>query len=70
VRVDPASAAGEQRDRRRSVWRQNFQKGLREELGDEIRVKQSSGGNNRLDERLQAVRDADADTGARAASRG
>jgi hypothetical protein len=57
VRVDPASAAGEGATSADPSWRQNFQKGLREELGPEIRVKKSQVHNNRLDERLQAVRD-------------
>jgi hypothetical protein len=57
VRVDPASAAGERATGADPSWRQNFQKGLREELGDEIKVKKSQVSNNRLDERLQAVRD-------------
>jgi hypothetical protein len=57
VRVDPASAAGERATGSDPSWRQNFQKGLREELGDEIKVKKSQVSNNRLDERLQAVRE-------------
>jgi hypothetical protein len=57
VRVDPASAAGERATGADPSWRQNFQKGLREELGPEIKVKKSQVHNNRLDERLQAVRD-------------
>jgi hypothetical protein len=57
VRVDPASAAGERATGADPSWRQNFQRGLREELGDEIKVKKSQCSNNRLDERLQAVRD-------------
>lgn len=57
VRVDPASAAGEAAQGADPSWRQNFQIGLREELGDEIKVRKSQVNNNRLDERLQAVRD-------------
>jgi hypothetical protein len=57
VRVDPASAAGESATGADPSWRQNFQKGLRSELGERIRVKKSQCRSNRLDERLQAVRD-------------
>lgn len=57
VRVDPASAAGEGAMGADPSWRQNFQKGLREELGDHIRVRKSQCASNRLDERLQSIRD-------------
>jgi hypothetical protein len=56
VRVDPAAAAGEGATKADPSWRQNFQKGLRKELGDHIVVKKSQVAGNRLDERLQAVR--------------
>lgn len=58
VRVDPAAAAGEAATSADPSWRQNFQKGLREELGDHIRVRKSQVRGNNLDERLQAVRSA------------
>jgi hypothetical protein len=56
VWVDPAAFAGEGAKGADPSWRQNFQKGLREELGDHIRVKKAPTKGNRLDERLQAVR--------------
>jgi hypothetical protein len=56
VRVDPASGAGEGAAGADPSWRQNFQRGLREELGDTIRVKKSQVRNNHLEKRLQAVR--------------
>lgn len=56
VRVDPASAAGEAAKSADPSWRQNFQRGLREELGEHIKVRKSQVSGNRLDERLQAVR--------------
>jgi hypothetical protein len=56
VFVDPAAFAGEKASGADPSWRQNFQKGLREELGPEIRVKRAPTRGNRLDERLQAVR--------------
>jgi hypothetical protein len=56
VRIDPAASAGEGATGADPSWRQNFQKGLREELGEAIRVKKSQVKNNQLDKRLQAVR--------------
>jgi hypothetical protein len=56
VRVDPATAAGEKAMGADPSWRQQFQKGLREELGPDIRVRKSQVSNNNLDERLQSVR--------------
>jgi hypothetical protein len=56
VHVDPAAFAGEKATGADPSWRQNFQKGLREELGAEIKVKRAPTKANRLDERLQAVR--------------
>jgi hypothetical protein len=56
VRCDPAAAAGEGATSADPSWRQNFQKGLRDELGDAIKVKKSQCKNNHLEKRLQAVR--------------
>lgn len=56
VFVDPAAFAGEKATGADPSWRQNFQRGLREELGQEIRVKRAPTKANRLEERLQAVR--------------
>jgi hypothetical protein len=56
VRIDPAGAAGEGAASADPSWRQNFQRGLREELGDKVRVRKSQLRTNRLEARLQAVR--------------
>jgi hypothetical protein len=53
---DPAGTAGERSTGADPSWRQNFQRGLRELLGPNIRVKPAPTRGNRLDERLQAVR--------------
>jgi hypothetical protein len=56
VWIDPAGTAGEGARGADPSWRQNFQKGLREELGDNIRVKPAPVKGNRLEDRLEAVR--------------
>jgi hypothetical protein len=56
VYIDPAGTAGEKARSADPSWRQNFQKGLREILGERIRVKAAPTKGNRIDERLQAVR--------------
>jgi hypothetical protein len=56
VRCDPAGTAGEKAAGADPSWRQNFQRGLRESLGERIRVKPAPTKGNRLEERLQAVR--------------
>jgi hypothetical protein len=56
VDVDPAAFAGEGARDADPSWRQNFQRGLREELGPEIKVRKAATRGNRLDERLQSVR--------------
>jgi hypothetical protein len=56
VWIDPAGTAGEGARGADPSWRQNFQKGLREELGDHIRVKPAPVRGNRLEDRLEAVR--------------
>jgi len=57
---DPAATAGESATGADPSWRQNFQKGLNEELGrtgnDTIRVKAAPIPGNKIDERLDAVR--------------
>ena len=56
ARCDPAASAGEGARGADPSWRQNFQKGLRNVLGDKMRVRPAPTRGNRLDERLQAVR--------------
>jgi hypothetical protein len=56
VWCDPAATAGEGARGADPSWRQNFTKGLREELGERIRVKPAPVKGNRLEERLEAVR--------------
>lgn len=56
TRCDPAGTAGEKASGADPSWRQNFQKGLRAELGPQMRCKPAPTKGNRLDERLQAVR--------------
>jgi hypothetical protein len=53
---DPAGTAGERSTGADPSWRQNWQSGLREILGPNIRAKAAPTRGNRLDERLQAVR--------------
>jgi hypothetical protein len=56
VRIDPAGAAGEGASGADPSWRENFQKGLQDELGPNIRVRKSQLKTNKLEARLQAVR--------------
>jgi hypothetical protein len=54
--VDPAATAGERATGADPSWRQNFQRGLREELGEQIRVRPAPVPGNSLEKRLEAVR--------------
>lgn len=56
VWCDPAGTQGEGAKKADPSWRQNFQKGLREELGEHIKVRPAPVPGNRLEFRLEHVR--------------